>query len=794
MVALGAIARACLHPSQPAPVVTRPLPDELRLLLRVWAGELDEATAPTIEQLEAGERALLRGGFDKHQWPEVVATAANVAASLHAVFGADRAVTMLHEFEASAAAGRSMSEYYCFIKGRILSEAGRETEALAAAEAGLGVLKLRGGKAIDPADPHCEEVLLRSLLAMVHQKLGNVLAAAREVDRIGRLQVKSPDARRSRLFATADQLLLSDDHELTLQVIEESTEFTDDPHANLYRAAAEAGMSKYQAAGIARLQACRQDPNLQSWQRALAAAKLVQVRLGSDADAATLSSELQLAHRAVDVAAAEQGGGADNARRKLVIAHADAWLRHGDAITADPGQLLRQLTAGLAVVTEAPGARRMTAGHAQLWDDDRTWLLTTLLRLEWRLASDPEAAWRRVLQHLLQVQGALELGTAPVLDPEQARAYFVTQHRGLLILVPGRTCSVLFLLDARGAMLIDSLPNAKHLRALRDELLAKLRGCTGQTDVPAPEQDAALALMRSAGASLFPATTVMRTTTGEERAEPVARRIAAWREMTIGSLGQLDGMPFDALIVPDGPDLALGERVAIAHAVSLAHDPRREPGAPLPGPQSAALLATLFSDPSVGGQPNYIVSDSQLEPVRQSLPEGTRVWLNDKATIAAWTTACQPTPRLVELLAHGCRVTSQHTEFNTVRLTPTRAGESTALVGSLLPERGPSFMVLSACDHADTPRVRGDLALTNSLAGEMLLRGVGAVVAPLGKLMLGPNLEFLRVLNLELQRGQTLAESLRVARVTDNGNFAERIRRLLMPAYGCAHAAVFATR
>ncbi|MEZ5966061.1 MAG: CHAT domain-containing protein [Planctomycetota bacterium] len=770
----------------PDPIAS--LPPALRALLRPCG--LTQPPEPrdlTTDEVEAAAPVLLAGGFAPEVHDQVAHMNASVAAALRAQGRPDDALRQLQDFRRSVATDWVLYEYHWLLLAEMLHHAERPDEALASIAEGLAVVEARKrAGSWRPGDPQDQECLLLSLRAMIRQAEGDVLAADEDVRRVRDMDVATPQARFHRLLVLADQLLIYDDHDWAVEVVEAAEEFVGEPLARLYLGVAQAGVPTLREQAMAHLRASREDPALTPSQRALAAAKAVQTLLLSDAPAAALRREIDAAD-AILVAAFDDPAQRAAAARKLNVACADAWLAHGSAMGRDGVALLEFLSADLASLVESWRGRAVDdSGHAYLWDDDRAWLLTTLLRLEWRLAPDAESRWRRVLARLLQVQSVLDLDVPPVADVDAVRAYFAGAEGGLLVYVTGRSCSLVFALDAHGAELIETLPAASRLRGRQDRLLARLQACAVSAPDAATEATTlAWDDMREVGAELVPSA--------------LAKRLTAWREMSVCSMGLLDALPFDALVVPGSDGVPIGERWPVAHAVSLAHDPQRRPAAASGAETGVLFLASLMPSSAVASRlratPERLPEDA-LAACARALPAPPKLLCDEAATPAAWGEVEEAQPRLLHVIAHGHRGTWRRRPFNTVALTPEGAGADGVLSVAHLRRRPATFAVLSACDHADTVQVRGDFPLVSSLAGALLRRGVAAVLAPLGKLQLGPHLDFLASFDRHLGEGATFAEALRATRAERAGrvDFAERVRSLMLQAFGCGHAPVFERR
>ena len=357
----------------------------------------------------------------------------------------------------------------------------------------------------------------------------------------------------------------------------------------------------------------------------------------------------------------------------------------------------------------------------------------------------------------------------------------VEERRGLLIYMPGPDRGHVFAVD-RAQRIHAEMPPFLALNELREAFVVLATAPPDRFGDTEKLHCAGDAL----GSVLLPDT--------------IRARVQTWSAATIVGLELLDYVPFEFLPLEGGRDL--GEDLAVAYLPSL---PMGALLAEHPDPLDTPAAVDLFllASPSVGAAAEELGPKITVIPFEAThrdqltsafAPERVRVFTGDEAHRGRLASADAIGARVLQILAHGVPEPELGREAALV-LAPTE-GDDTGLLEARDVRDAPTapLVVLTACSAGRRPLRRGEDGL-GGLGGAFLSAGARAVLLSPNELELQSQYELLRVFYRRLVRGDSPAESLRIARRHLAGD-----PRWAHPYYGSVylaglgHEPVFAAR
>lgn len=632
-------------------------------------------------------------------------------------------------------------------------ESHRAPKALEHVERGLALAK-DAGASPPSADDSSEIAALLLARARLRQQRGEIASARRDILRARTLDIDVAEVQIRLLLATADQCLLTEDHDLAKSSLANLATLPNTPLVRLYSAVILATMPERRSEAREALRKAHADAGLKAL-RQRAAGLCVQTALALGVTAEELRSEIELASHSCPVAT----------QTKLVAARAEAWLRFGD----DCGLTAAKVRSEVAVALSTSARSSISATEfGRLWNDDLAWLTNVAVRVHWR--TSPGSDWQGSLAIALASESRRRTNPPSREQLEQLRREYAPARGALLVYLAGRFNSAVLVVTAESAEFRDDLPSIQAIRKHGEGALSDLRSTARGT--PATPSSNSLTELSKA---LLPPNLVVA--------------LRPFEQLTIARIGRFEHLPFDALPVGER---AAGETWAISHSTSLLEDVQRLAPAPA-AHRDVHIVGSLAPAreiaTSVGGAKQ--LAREHVAPCL-ALTDGR---FTSDATPAK-VLALGSSPRLLHVIGHGWSLSRGDVKLNAIALSPDPTHPDGLLFDAPLDWRAPPFVILSVCDHATTEAVRGEHTLHGAFAGACLRQGASAVLVPLGGVQLGPHLELLARVHTALSGGASLAGALRDARQALVPGMAPALRAqaLLLSVHGNGNQVVLPTR
>jgi tetratricopeptide (TPR) repeat protein len=404
---------------------------------------------------------------------------------------------------------------------------------------------------------------------------------------------------------------------------------------------------------------------------------------------------------------------------------------------------------------------------------ERQLVVSEVLGMELELHG-AEAAFARLLE--AQTLGtAARAREASVPTLAELRAELLAPERGILVLLPARDRSHLFVLDLQAAEEGQApRPRLTHHELPSRDKLVKLAG-----DVSSALLDDKVSTGPAALASL-----------SKELLPPDVRaRIAPWREAVVVGFDLVQNLPFGVLLDEQGQ--TYGQRLALATAPSL---PRAlEDARTRPAPTSATLDLVLVAVPEPPAERKQLQAFPfgtkeqalLIKPFARSLsligPDATRTLvLAARARLAG--------ARVVHFFVHGIDEREREQRAALV-LAAEEGGEHLLRFEDVRGLKLQGLVILSSCGSGRGPPRVGDDQLVH-LGGAFLDAGARCVVLSRFPVTSAATLELMARLHAHLAAGESTAEALRKARA--EGSPSEAFRAAAFEVLGSAFEPVFA--
>ncbi|MFK7742479.1 MAG: CHAT domain-containing protein [Planctomycetota bacterium] len=401
----------------------------------------------------------------------------------------------------------------------------------------------------------------------------------------------------------------------------------------------------------------------------------------------------------------------------------------------------------------------LAGGSGFLQIDDRADLLGALVRAA---ARDGKAGSLRALEYVVAAHAAAAHKPAPK-DATQIMAELTAGGRGALIYLPGRMRSGLLAVDGDGIAFFE-LRSVLEMRPLLQTMATALAGRLAERDQhpasqPHASDDEWLASARDLGERLLPGG--------------LRQRIAGWQGVSIHGAGMLQNASFDVLpISPNERDPRLGEQLPVTYVANLVVDLQRVPARS----EGNLLFAMHVEDQNVPAQ--------LTEKLVRSYRKGTvDKILGDRATVAA-IRAALPTAKAAHIVAHGDYHSSIYRRALRLHDGEMLAGEHVVDL-----KLDGLVVILGSCEQGLCTWRAGGNPLATSLAGAMLEAGANSVLVPTTEIRTAHHLEAMRRIYDELDREESLASAVHLARryAREFGSRRDQLELLLMQVHGRGH-------
>jgi CHAT domain-containing protein len=376
--------------------------------------------------------------------------------------------------------------------------------------------------------------------------------------------------------------------------------------------------------------------------------------------------------------------------------------------------------------------------------------LSELIRLELELERGEDGP-RAALAHVLATQATGTLAKAvdaPDVDLALVREELLDEGDGLLLFLPARDRSHLFLVDRQEVVHV-LLPPIDRLDAPRTDLVRTLQRPASEVKEGLPRERHVAKQERACaelGRALLPADAV--------------RRLERWDHVFVIGLDLFGELPLEVL--PAGEHASLGTWRAVSRLPSAAVGVHLKRAARAAADDGGAVVlvgaARNEAAEAEFGLAPLGVTDADLEALLAPYPEEERrTLLGPRASLAELDRAGLPGARTLQLFAHGVQ---------------DRAGERPAAVvladgllraDDLEARAAPPLVLLAACRASAGPERRGD-AGSSDLAGAFLATGAHAVVASSFRLEVASALRLSEHFHRAFAGGASPAEALRIAR------------------------------
>ena len=330
------------------------------------------------------------------------------------------------------------------------------------------------------------------------------------------------------------------------------------------------------------------------------------------------------------------------------------------------------------------------------------------------------------------------------------------KDHGVLIYVPGRLHSAVFVIDATDIQLVP-LQDAIRLRPAVDKLMdACLEALAG----PATRADSWRKPAAQVAKLLLP--------------DAVQAKLRSWKRVTICGAGMLQNAPLDLLPIQFGNEShLLGERLAIDYTANLPAAltiaARRPVGQML-------LAGALMTERA--GKRREAIDTERVQPLLQPYGAEQRLCLLDQTIHQQLLLQNLRSASVAHLIGHG------FDDSIVFRDEPHGASLTRAQVAGL--KLDGLVVILGSCNGGVAPWRRGGNPLAASLAGAMLAAGARCTIVAMTDLQLGRHLHAMTHLHETLATGRAPAEAMLAARrILAGGNDEQaRLELLLMQVHG----------
>ena len=552
----------------------------------------------------------------------------------------------------------------------------------------------------------------------------------------------APDVLRNAVLAAADLHLLDGRHDKALWQLKQIP--ADDAYSKPYRLVIATLGGDLDAEN--ELEALCQTNDLPPRTHSMLAAKLVQVALRRADNPLALDRFQRFCSPGDKLGEIEEG--------RFAMLEIELALR--GSRQADAGLKARAKLAFAQLLARWRKTPEMQGGVGFLHLDDRAALVCNLARLEDKLEPGGKGC-AKGLAHALASHSASQ-PDAPTIDLPTLRLRLLGNRKdhGVLIYVPGRLHSAVFVIDATDIQLVP-LQDAIRLRPAVDKLMdACLEALAG----PATRADSWRKPAAQVAKLLLP--------------DAVQAKLRSWKRVTICGAGMLQNAPLDLLPIQFGNEShLLGERLAIDYTANLPAAltiaARRPVGQML-------LAGALMTERA--GKRREAIDTERVQPLLQPYGAEQRLCLLDQTIHQQLLLQNLRSASVAHLIGHG------FDDSIVFRDEPHGASLTRAQVAGL--KLDGLVVILGSCNGGVAPWRRGGNPLAASLAGAMLAAGARCTIVAMTDLQLGRHLHAMTHLHETLATGRAPAEAMLAARrILAGGNDEQaRLELLLMQVHG----------